>query len=282
MAWSLSRSHRTILRAGAGRFYRPHGFTTSLDAERVALGSPGLGRANVPGSAILNWLPGTPGLPIGAPLEFRRAPTRFTGADLMTILPAIRAGLAGSLAQADPTVQQIQISKQAPAAIFPADVPNPSAVHAHLGVQRELGRGFVASADVVYRHFMRVPLGGGSIDANHFNSVRGAVVPRCSIAGANDPGALCSLGPINVQTAPFHFTYTALLVRVEKRLSRAFSVLGSYAFSSSSGTNTGSGFDVENPLQNTGPAANDVPHILNVAGVLRLPASLIRSGSFKP
>jgi hypothetical protein len=272
IAWTPSSNGRTVLRAGGGRFYRPHGLTSSLDAERVALGPPGLGRRNIPGSATFNSIPGIPSLPVGSPVEFRSAPTLFTGADVIAILPAIRAGLERNLANADPTVQQIQISKQASPAIFPVNVPNPSAVHMNVGVQRELGRGFVLSADAVYRHFEDVPQGGGSIDLNHFNSVRGAVVPRCRTAPeANDPDALCSLGAINVQKAPYHFTYKGLIVRVEKRMSSGFQVLGSYAYSSNAGTNTGNGFDLDNWLQNGGPAANDFPHILNLAGTVQLP-----------
>ena len=96
--------------------------------------------------------------------------------------------------------------------------------------------------------------GGGSIDVNHFNSVRGAAVPECCTAAeATDPHALCSLGPINVQEAPYRFTYKGLLVRAEKRLSDGFQVLGSYAYSSNSGTNTGNGFNLDNWLQNTRP-----------------------------
>ncbi|MEO5895003.1 MAG: TonB-dependent receptor [Vicinamibacterales bacterium] len=273
MAWTPSADGKTVFRAGAGRFYRSHGLTSSLDAERVALGPPGLGRQDLPGSSILNWIPGIPGLPLNAPLEFRTSPTLFTGADLMAILPSIRAGLARNLANADPTVQQIQISKQAPRAIFPLDVPNPSAVHLNLGIQRELALGWVLSADAVYRGFSHVPQGGGSIDLNHFNSVRGAAVPRCTTgAQADDPHAFCSLGPINVQKAPFRFTYTGLVARIEKRLSKEFQVLGSYAYSRNSGTNTGNGFNLDDWLQNRGPAATDYTHILNIAGVLRLPA----------
>ncbi|MBA2301460.1 MAG: hypothetical protein H0W08_02355, partial [Acidobacteria bacterium] len=273
MAWTPSANGKTVIRAGAGRFYRPHGLTSSLDAERVALGPPGRGRQNLLGSSILNWLPGIAGLPIGAPLDFRSSPTIFTGADLMAILPAIRAGLAQTLANADPTVQQIQITKQAFPAIFPVDVPNPSARHVSLGVQRELARGLVLSADVVYRRFVHVPQGGGAIDLNHFNSVRGTLVPQCRTADqANDPDALCSRGPINVQKSPYRFTYKGLIARVEKRLSRGFQALGSYAYSSNSGTNIGNGFNLDNWLQNSGPAATDFRHVLNLGGVVRLPS----------
>ncbi len=223
MAWTPSSDNKTVVRAGVGRFYRPHGLASSLDAERVALGPPGVGRQNFAGSSIFNCVPGIPGLPVGTPLDFRNAPTFFTGADLMAILPAIRGCLAQRLASADPTVQQIQISKQAFPAIFPVEVPNPSAVHVNLGVQRELGGGLVVSADAVYRHFVHVPQGGGAIDVNHFNSVRGAAVPECGTAvEANDPHALCSLGAINVQKAPYRFTYKGLVVRVEKRYPTGF------------------------------------------------------------
>jgi hypothetical protein len=275
IAWTPSSTGQTVVRAGAGRYYRPYGLMSSLDAERVALGPPGLARQSYPGSSIRNVWPDIPGLPLGAALDFRNAPTSFTGSDLLALLPAIRAGLADRLANGDATVQQIQITKQASPAIFPAVVPNPSAIHASAGVQQELPRAVVVSADVVYRHFVDVPQGGGAIDVNHFDSVRGAAVPECStVDQANDPEARCSLGAINVQRAPYHFTYRGLLFRVEKRLTRSVQVLGSYAYSSNTGTNIGSGFDLDNWLQNRGPVPNDVRHVLNVSGVLRLPSQV--------
>lgn len=269
--WTPSPSRKTVVHAGAGRFYRPQGLTSSMDAERVALGAPGLGRQPFPGSSIANPLAGIPGVPIGAPIDFRSAPTRFTGATLLTILPAIRAGLTQSLANADRTVQQIQITKQAPAAIFPAHVPNESGVHLNVGLQHEFARRLVVTGNVVYRHFEHVPQNGGSIDANHFNSVRGPVIRRCAAAQEADPQALCSRGAINVQEIPYWLTYTGLLLRAEKRLSRGSQVLASYALSRNSGANAGTGFNLENWRQNVGPTGNDLRHILNVAGAQRLP-----------
>src|SRR6516165_4683079 len=70
---------------------------------------PGLGRQTFTGNSILNTLPGIPGVPVGRALNFSGAPTLFTGADFMTILPAIRAAKMQSLVNADPTVQVIQI-----------------------------------------------------------------------------------------------------------------------------------------------------------------------------
>jgi Carboxypeptidase regulatory-like domain len=276
IVWAPFSDHKMTLHAGAGRFYGTQGLTSSMDAERVALGPAGLGRQNMPGSAILNPVGGVPGVPAGTPLDFT-SPTFFTGADLLTILPAIRAALSQTQSNAARTVQQIQISKQASPAIFPVGVPDRSAVHVNVGAQRELSDGLVLSMDLVYRHFVHVPLNGGSLDLNHFDSVRGPVIPRCSalIPGqADDPAAQCSRGPINVQVAPYRFTYRGLLLRAEKRLSNGFQLLGSYAFSRSSGTNAGAGFSLDNWLQNTGLASNDVTHLVNVGGALRLPTRL--------
>jgi hypothetical protein len=273
LSWAPSRDGKTVVRAAAGLYYALLGVVSSMDAERVALGAPGLGRQTFAGSSIPNPLGGVPGVPSGTALNFAGNPTLFTGADLMTILPSIRASLAQSLLNSNPGVQAIQINKQAAAAIFSADVPSPSALHASLGLQREIARDFVFGADLVYRHFVHVPQNGGAIDVNHFNSIRGAAIPKCVGAQRNDPQALCSLGPINVYEAPFRATNKDLLLRAEKRFSRGFQILSSYAYSNNTGTagsGAGNGFNLDNWLQNRGPLG-DITHVLNLAGVVQLP-----------
>lgn len=273
VTWAASSDGKTIARAAAGRFYRTFGLTSAMDAERVALLPPGTGRQSIPGSAILNVLPDIPGVSVGTALDFRQGPTHFTGANLLAILPAIRASQAAQLAAADRSLQQIQITKQQAApntAVFPADVPNPSAVHLHAGLQRQLRRGMVVSADVVYRRFDHVPQNGGAIDVNRYDSVRGRVIRGCTTPEFADASALCSRGAINVYVAPYRFTYKGLLVRAEKRLSDGWQFLGSYAYSSNSGINAGSGFNLENWSENVGPAPNDLTHIVNLAGVVQL------------
>jgi hypothetical protein len=256
LAWAPSSNGKTVVRAGAGLFYGLlNSFT--LDTERAALGRAGLGRQTFPGNLLLNTLPTVSGVPVGSPLDFRGAPTSFTGADLMSILPAIRAGLAQNLANADPTVRAIQVTKQLSGAnngVYPADFQSPSTLHTSVGVQRLIARDFVVSADFAYRHFVHTAREGlVALDLNHSNSIRGPVIPKCTAAQASNPQAICSLGPINVMETPGRATYKGLLLRAEKRFSHRFQVLGSYAYSSNTGTSFRNGFNLDNWLQNSGP-----------------------------
>lgn len=292
LAWAPSQNGKTVIRTGAGIFY-DFFFQQNIDDERALLGRPGLGRQTIKGSAIANTLAGIPGVPVGTRLDFTGSPTLFTGADLLTILPAIRAGLLQNLANSDPSLRAIQITKQAPLPLYPVDVPSWSAQHVNLGVQREIARNFVLSADFVYRHFIHGGLGANGLDLNHFNSVRapgrtglpaGPVIPKCVGAQQNDPQALCSTGPINVWQSTSNQTYKGLLVRADKRFSRGFQMLGSYAYSSNTGTggsgsNTGTaaldvsrpGLNLDNWHENYGPLTADYTHIANLAGVVELP-----------
>jgi hypothetical protein len=60
-------------------------------------------------------------------------------------------------------------------------------------------------------------------------------------------------------------------VRAEKRLSRGWQLLGSYAYSSSEGNGFGRGFNNDDPLSNYGPLNADYRHILSVCSLVQLP-----------
>lgn len=98
----------------------------------------------------------------------------------------------------------------------------------------------------------------GPVDVNHFNSIHGPVIDECTATQENDPRAICSRGPINVQQWQGRATYKGLLLRADKRFSHGFQILGSYAWSSNTGTNNanGNGFNLDNWLQN-GCVANN-------------------------
>jgi hypothetical protein len=55
-------------------------------------------------------------------------------------------------------------------------------------------------------------------------------------------------------------------------MSHGFQILGSYAYSTNTGTNAGNGFNLQDWLQNNGPLVTDFTQILNLAAVVRLPA----------
>jgi hypothetical protein len=272
LSWSLWRDGRTVIRAGAGVFYDFLN-VPNLDNERALLGPPDVGRQTYQGPALRNTLPGIPGVPVGVALNFPSTPTRFTGANLLSILPALRAGLLQDLAGADRSVQSFQVIKQG--MLTPAELPSTSALHVNFGLQRQIVRDFVVSADFVYRHFTHLLLnGGGAVDLNHFNSAHGPVIQSCAPAQKNDPQILCSNGTINVQEAAGVATYKGLLVRADKRFSHGFQFLASWAYSSNTGTNSGLnyyGFELDNWLRNRGPLNTDFTNILNLAGVVRLP-----------
>ena len=116
-------------------------------------------------------------------------------------------------------------------------------------------------ADLAYRHFIHLDVGGverPGIDLNQYNNIHGPAIARCSGPQRNDAHAICSLGPINVHVTPARATYRGLLLRAEKRLSKGFQILGSYAYPTTAGTNGGNGFNLDNWLQNTGPLATDI------------------------
>ena len=280
-AWSPRQDRKTVIRAGAGVFYdfrAPYG---TSDPERVSLGPWGTGRGTYASTGIPNPLTNIATVAAGTLLDFH-VPTLFTGAALLQALPAIRATLAQS--RGDPnnrdfSVTNIELDKQG--VVVDPNLPSSSAVHFNIGVQHEIASDFVINADFVYRRFSHLPVPPapfGPIDLNHFNSATGPVLPVCTTKQRSDPAAPCSLGPISLGTAIGHARYEGLLVRAEKRFSRRWEFLASYAYSSNVGNNfnpgSNLGFDNNNWLANFGPLDRDVRHIFNVSGLVQLPKSI--------
>ena len=270
-AWNVSSNGKTVIRGGAGIYYDFLNPAFIADEERVSLGPRGVGRGTYLSGGIGNPLANVPGVPAGTLMDFN-FPTMFTGATAMQILPAVRSQLAqarGNPENRDFSVTNIEADKQG--SVDASDFPSPSAVHVNLGVQREIVRDLVISADFVVRQFRNIGTPPGLIDANRFSSVHQRVLPICSPDQQIDPKALCSLGPISLTSGIGSATYQGLLVRVDKRFSHGFQFLASYAYSSNVGDNFDPGFNNDNPLNNRGPRDRDVRHILSLSGVAELP-----------
>jgi hypothetical protein len=283
-AWGPSHDKKTVIHGGAGIYY-DFFFADMINTERALLQPPGSGRQTILGSAIGNPLSGIPGVPSGTPLNFTGNPTLFTAADLMSVLPAVRAQLSSTLANPDPSLTSVQILKQVAGAtniLFPTNLPSWSSQQFNLGVQRELARDFVVSADLVFKHSIHGGLGANGLDLNHFLSTHGPVIQKCTAAQQNDPLALCSTGPIQVYEATSDQAYKGLLVRADKRFSHRFQMLASWAWSRNIGTpGTGgnnpnaqfapTGLNLDQWHQPMRPLILDYTHIVNLAGVVQLP-----------
>ncbi len=273
-AWTVTRDGKMVVRGGAGRYFDPAASNhfNNLRNERQQLSPFGTGSISVPGSSI-GWQ--------GSTLEFK-SPTIFTGAQLLSILPDLRAELLRTRNpdNRDFAVRNIDFTKSG-ANLYDPSYQTPYAIHFALGVQRELAGGIVLNADVVWKRFIHTFING--IDYNHWNSARGPVIPACTQQQRNDVTAVCSNGNLYFDTTIGRARYKGLLVRAEKRFSGRAQFLTSYALGSYVGTNgTGVGtseapggrvfgFNNDDWFENYGPLPTDLRHILNFSGVANLP-----------
>lgn len=263
-AWNLRDDGRTVIRGGVGVYYDAQTPFGIADNERVSLGPRGVGRGSYFSGGIRDPV-------TGALLNFSN-PTTFTGDSLLQVLPFVRANLAqlrGDPNNRDFSVTNIEVDKQG--SVDAPYLPSVSATHYSIGIQREVARDFVVSADFVLRKFRHIGTPPGLLDVNHFSSARGPVLPLCVDAQRTDPAAMCSLGPIFLNSGIGSARYEGLLVRADKRLSSNFQFLASYAYSSNVGANFSNGFNDDNPLANQGPLDRDFRHILNLSGLALLP-----------
>ncbi len=299
-SWAVTKDNKTLIRAGAGIYYDTTQLYRRL-VERATVGPLGNGRFALPGSFVPNpygAVPGlpaipcaVPGLPIcvkpGDPLSFTSTPTYFTGGHLVAILPAVRAALlqqlGGNPYNTDLSIRNIEVFKTTPFpdSLITRDFTLPYSEHVNVGIQREIRRDLVVSADFVFRQTIHALL--DNADFNHWVdpapagfTARNPVIPRCtSTAQALNPKAQCSTGQILVNQSSAREHYKGLLVKMDKRMSNRYQFLLSYAYSSSVGWNNAPGVtgvtNQDNWFDSWGPTNSGRRHILNASGVVSLP-----------
>ncbi|MGH9841511.1 MAG: hypothetical protein ACREEM_22395, partial [Blastocatellia bacterium] len=274
-AWDIAGNGKTVIRGGAGVYHDANLFWTRLN-ERAYVGPSGNGRSILPSSFY--------GLDFSSPATFIGAILQnkvVTGAGLTAILPALRAQTLAALGNGqDLSVRGVEVFKTTgnPAfgGIFSPDTVTPYSINVSGGVQRELASNLVVTADFVMRRSLKF---GGLhntfiIDQNHFDSVAGPAIPRCtSAAQSANPKALCSNGPIAVSHSAANYRYTGLHVKVDKRFSGNYLFVASYALSKFTGFNgvANGVVNLNNFYEGNDYQPSDRRHRFTLSGFIDLP-----------
>lgn len=282
-AWNVGNDNKTVIRAGAGLYYDTEQLYRRLQ-ERSEIGPLGNGRILEPSTQYTNIFPGiinvgvtaatgkvTP-IPVGALLP-SAAITNLTLGQFLQILaqqtPILQAALTPTNKN-DLTIRPIDISKSG-SQLVPRNYPVQHSYHMSLGVQRQLRHDLVLNVDFVRRVFIDELYSGANIDLNLFNrtinGVQSPIIPICPAAQRNTPGVECSNGAISFWVPGARQTYTAMLVKADKRFSNRYQFTASYALQSEKGVNGIQ--NLSNYTSSWGPQTGR--QLLNVVGIVDLP-----------
>lgn len=275
--WDVGSKGKTVIRGGVGIYYDTVLFVTRLQ-ERATNGPAGNGRSQVATAYFQNTIqfPQLPGLPLplslinpalGTGIDFRIIPTKFTGANFLTIFNAQGPIIAAGLQQAGAAgFSGLDFFKTGTGVLDP-NLESPYSEQFTFGVQRQLTKDMILNVDFVRRNRVHTLI---QTDANRFDRPAvngGPKIRRCVGAEAANPAVQCSNGPIAVTQSSGRSNYKAMLVKLDKRFSNRFQLTASYALASL--TEFATGENLDDIFGNPFPSGSR--NTLTVSGVVELP-----------
>jgi hypothetical protein len=292
-AWAMGKEQKTVIRSSISLHHTSPNVGFFKLNQRILFGPAGNGLGSFSGAGLPNPKAGQPGQP--ALLSFN-TPANFTAQDLINNLALFTNQLtAGNpFKGTDLSSRGINITKTAAGGqLLDAVYDNNSArspytIQVDVGVQREIKHNLAVSADFVMRrgvgfgafelffpdlnrwnrfsNYSLVPTSGA---VNPLSLVRNPVIPACTGAQGANPNAQCSLGPIQYGLPGTLSRYTALQIKVDKRISQGYQLSGAYSFSRSTSLVSISNFN--NLYEGFGPVAANPHHRFTFSGIWDVP-----------